>query len=144
MPVPLDPAKIQGVMRDLGVAPADVDALRRMPFEAAVKHLEELKERVRKNFKRLALELHPDRTGGDAEKTERFKVVSSIKDEFEKLQIRPVPVRPPPVVTVAPPPPVRVVRVVTWTSAGAAYTSRATGTTVTVGIPFNIATMRPT
>jgi hypothetical protein len=132
-------------LTDLGITRDDIHALRTLPFEVAVKRLEELKERVRKNFKALALALHPDRTGGDPVKTERFKVISSIKDEFEKLQLQPPrPVQQAPVMVVpVMPVPMRVVTVVSWTRAGSPYTSTQTSTTVN-GILFNIATMRPT
>jgi hypothetical protein len=117
-------------------------ALLRMPPDAAAVKLDELKERVRKNFRRLALELHPDRTGGDPVKTERFKLLVSVKDEFEKLQLAPSPAHPQ---IVRPPtaPPVRVVRVVSWVASGSAYTKSAPTATV-VGAPFNVATMKPT
>lgn len=148
MPAPLDPVKVQEIMRALGVMPADMDALRRLPLEQAKIHLEQLKERVRKNYRQLAFELHPDRTGGDPEKTERFKLVGTIKDEFEKLQIQARPqmfVRPPqPQMRVQP---MRVVQVVSWATAGNAYTrTNAGGTTVTIGfgMPLRVATMKPT
>lgn len=148
MPAPIDPVTLQGVLRDLGVFPADLDALRRCPIEAGRQRLEELKELVRKNFKKLALQLHPDVTGGDPVKTERFKLVNTVKDDFEKLrlEIRPQQQRFP---VPRPVPNMRVVRVVTWTAASAAYTTASASTTTTTtstgfGIPFRVAVMRPT
>lgn len=85
-----DPRAIEA-LRELGVrVPEEIDALLREPtFEAAKAKLAELKERVRKNFRKLAFELHPDRTGGDPGKTERFKLLVQVQDSFDKLQIRP-------------------------------------------------------
>jgi hypothetical protein len=120
--------------------PQELDALRRCALEEGKRKLEELKERVRKNYKRLVFELHPDRTGNDPVKTERFVLFGRIKDEFEKLQLQPRPVT-----QIRPPPNVTVVRVVTWTRASHAYnTSNTSTTTESVGVPFRVSTMRPT
>lgn len=151
MPAPIDPMKLQEAMRALGVLPADMDALRRMPSaETAQAKLDELKERVRKNFKVLAFELHPDRTGNDLEKTERFKLYATVKDEFEKIQIEIRPPRMQPQVMIRRPPPqqVRVTRVVMWSAVGppgaTATGATNTGQTVVFNVPFRVATMKPT
>jgi DnaJ domain len=144
----MEPHKLREVMLALGVRPEEMVRLQQVPLETARALLEELKERVRKNYKQLAFELHPDRTGNDPVKTERFKLIGTVKDEFEKLQVQArqqpqfIP-RPP----MQPQPQMRVMRVVTWTSAGTAYTSTAsTGTTthIHIGVPFRVATMKPT
>ncbi len=84
-----DPRAIEA-LRELGVRlPEDLDAVRHAPsFEAGQAKLAELKERARRNFKHLAFELHPDRTGGDPEKTERFKRIAQAHGEVEKLQLQ--------------------------------------------------------
>jgi hypothetical protein len=68
--------------------------------------LEALKLRFKREFNRLALSLHPDQTGGDPKKTEKFKRLCQLKVEFETLQAKEP--------TVAPteddltPPPIRI------------------------------------
>jgi hypothetical protein len=146
MPAPIDPIKLQEALRALGIFPADLEALRRIPLEEARRCLDVLKERVRKNYKQLAFELHPDRTGNDPTKTERFMLLGSVKDEFEKLQLQQQQpqLRQQIVMRVVPPmPQVRVMRVVTWSSAGSAHINATTGT-VSIGVPFRVATMKPT
>jgi hypothetical protein len=160
MSVPADPVKIQEAMRELGVLPADVEKLQRMAvFEEATAWLDELKDRVRKNFKRLAFELHPDRTGGDLEKTALFKLYGTVKDDFEKLQVQRRPQLSPSQVVfqhmaqqireqerararrppIQPPP-----RVVMWSSVGSTVANRAGTVSIAFGVPLRVATMKPT
>lgn len=75
------------VLGHLGITPADLESLRRLPHEEAVKELAALKDKVRRQWKRAAFELHPDRTGGDPEKTALFQALSSAKEVFENFQI---------------------------------------------------------
>ena len=145
MPAPIDPAKVQAILRDLGVSPVELEALRQCSLEEGRRKLDELKERVRKNYKRLAFELHPDRTGNDSEKTEKFKLLGAIRDDFEKLQLNAQPR--PMSIPVGVPMSVRIVpqsfRVVSW-AAHSTAAARATGTTTTVIInPFGFVNMRP-
>jgi hypothetical protein len=137
MPAPIDPLKVQAVLRDLGVEPADLEALRRCPLAEGQRKLAELKERVHKNYKRAAFELHPDRTGNDPEKTERFKLLVTVRDDFEKFQL--VPPQP----RFVPMPVQQTVRVVSWVSASAAFRNAPTATTVTINVPFVFAYMYP-
>lgn len=144
MSAPIDPAVLHGALADLGVFPADLEQLRRMPLEAGRQRLEALKEQVRHNFKKLALQLHPDVTGGDQAKEARFKLISRTKDDFLKLRLEP---RPQPMMrpVARPMPNMTVMRVVTWTSAATAHHNATNSTTSTfVGIPFRVAVMRPT
>lgn len=72
----------------LRVSPADIQHLRRAPtYQIACQRLAVLKAHVQKERKRLALELHPDRTGGDEAKTALFKRISSLVDDIEKVQV---------------------------------------------------------
>ncbi len=93
----IDQGKMQQAYLDLGVYPSDLAALRHLPYELAASGLDALKQRARRNFRRLSLDLHPDRTGNDPEKTERFKQLSAVRDELERVQVqarpepRPVP-----------------------------------------------------
>jgi len=148
MPAPIDPMKLREAMRALGVLPEDLEALQRLPVETALAQLEALKERVRKNFRTLSKSLHPDVTGGDREKTERFSLYATVKAEFDKLQIqpraqpkmvqRPAPVRPQ----------IQVTRVIMWSAVGPAYTQAqgrtTTGQTIVFNVPLRVATMKPT
>jgi len=159
MSAPLDPVKIQAAMSDLGVSPVDMEKLRRMTsVEEATSWLDELKARVRKNFKQLAFELHPDRTGGDEEKTAQFKLYGTVKDEFEKLQVQARQVPHPQIILQqiqqqmlerlrqqqaqapiqAPP------RVVTWSSVGSTVANRTGSVSVQFGVPLRVATLKPT
>lgn len=90
-------ASIEAGLLALGVTPNDFNAVRVEPsFEGATAALERVKEKVRKAYKKLAFELHPDRTGNDPAKTELFKAVSKIRAEIDALTIErgplPVPV----------------------------------------------------
>lgn len=94
----MDPARVVALLRELGVDyPAEFRTIEHMPFEAGVKTLEALKERVRKNYRRLAFELHPDRTGNDSEKTAQFKALTEMYRMVEKVTLRQPPPRPMPV-----------------------------------------------
>lgn len=75
----------------LGIRPVDLDRLRRIPFEEAVKGLQAIQEGARKSFRKLALSLHPDHTGGNEEKTKQFVEIKAFYEQFMKLQMhRPV------------------------------------------------------
>jgi hypothetical protein len=140
MPVLLDPVKLRTACHALGIIPQELQALQRLPLEKAREKFEEIKARVHKNYKRLAFELHPDRTGTDPDQTELFKLVGAVKSDFDKLKLEP---RPQPQPVVFHPMPMPGMRVQTWSSAS---TARSASTTVTVriGIPLHVATMRPT
>jgi hypothetical protein len=149
MPAPIDPLKVQAVLRDLGVQPIELEALRGCTLEEGQRKLIELKERVRRNYKHLAFELHPDRTDSDPEKTEKFKLLGTIRDEFEKLQLQampqPVPVRRPmpnqgcvPMQTFR----VQTFRVQSWAAHSIATTASGTTTTVVIN-PSAFVNMRP-
>jgi hypothetical protein len=87
----MDPALIQA-SQELGVGLADVDVLRRMPFEAAVQKLEELKTRARARYRKLAFKYHPDRNPGDAKAEAMFRALGTVLGEIDKLRVE----RPPP------------------------------------------------
>jgi len=72
----------------LGLQQADFERLCRLPFDRAVKQLQELQLRARKSFRRLALELHPDRTGGNEEKTRRFLTIKAVYEEVSQLKVQ--------------------------------------------------------
>lgn len=139
----MDQALVFEMLRALGVNyPADIRAIEQMPFEQGEKALEALKERARKNFKQLAFELHPDRTGNDAAKTERFKALAQVRERLDKMTLRRAPVTPLPVVVF------HVQQVVfrhpfTTMNVNTASTS-ATNATFGPNGPFYAARMKPT
>lgn len=94
MPAPLDPAKLSVTLVELGVTPHAIHAIRMAPFPKAVEMLKELKELAKRNYKRLAFELHPDRTGNDPDKSAKFAFVTTVWKEVEKMEVRQPP--PPP------------------------------------------------
>lgn len=107
------------LLAQLGVRPEDLARVQRAPsFEAAKAQLEELKVRVRAAWKRAAFDLHPDRTGGDPEKTRLYTALNGVRQDFEGLEMRLPP----------PPPPVLYVRVPF--NASTAYTSSTSSTNV--------------
>lgn len=88
-------------------------------FVVGQQALEALKERAKKQFKKLAFELHPDRTNNDPAKTEDFKLISAAVDDLEKLQLRPPP----------PPRPVMPTIRIVFRSYGGGFTGTSTTTT---------------
>lgn len=77
----------------LGVDAQVLDHLRRIPFQQAVKDLTTLKAEVKTRYKKLAFELHPDRTGGDEAKTKLFSEVTEANRWFQELKLHPPPPR---------------------------------------------------
>ena len=63
--------------------------LRARSYEEAVQRWAELKEDIRKQWRKMAFELHPDRNGGDDKK---FKEVKEAYDMLQKVE----PTRQPP------------------------------------------------
>lgn len=84
---PLDHTK--ELLGRLGVGVSDLHALRTLPYREALILLESLKDKVRRSWKRAALDLHPDRTGGDAAKTALFRDLTATKEHFERLTVPP-------------------------------------------------------
>jgi len=74
-------AQLHAVMEILGVSAVELRTARRNG-----RHLEELQRRVKRNYRLAALELHPDRTDGDVECTELFKLMSEVVKEIQELQ----------------------------------------------------------
>lgn len=93
----MDQVTVIRLLARLGVTPMDIERVRQMPFPQSGAFLEELKARVKTNWKRLAFELHPDRTGNDPSKTEEFKALTVIRDDFDRLRVEPRPQMPRPV-----------------------------------------------
>ncbi len=72
----------------------ELDAVRKAPtLPEAEKLLVAFKAKIKKHFRRAAMNLHPDRTDNDPAKTEDFKLISAVMEELEKVTInqRPAP-----------------------------------------------------
>lgn len=89
----MDQADLVRAYQALQLNPHEVDALQRMPYEHAVPRLKAIQERVKARYKKLAFELHPDRTGGDSVKTKLFSDVTELNKKIQELQVRPPPPR---------------------------------------------------
>ena len=100
------------------LSPAELMPRQGCSFQEASKHLDEVKVRVKKAYKKAALKHHPDRPDGDEEK---MKILSSAMEIVESLTLQPG--LPPP-----PPRPVRVVRIVRVEYHGDFSNSSTTGT----------------
>lgn len=98
MPTPLDPVKLQAALIDLGVTPAALHAIRTAHPSKGKMLVDELKLIAKSRYRKLALELHPDRNGGDSAKTARFSFLAQVIREVESMEYRTPPAPPPPVV----------------------------------------------
>lgn len=93
----LPPDEVRTLMLDLGVDLAQLmPRLRFSPIDQAKQLLVDAKATVKKRWRKVALELHPDRTGGDPAKEERFKKFNVLVEEFLALEVS-APPPPPPV-----------------------------------------------
>lgn len=72
----------------LGVHPAHLQHLQRLPFEQAQTSLEAMKVEAKKRYRKLALELHPDRTGGDEDKIKLFRIVTEVNNQIQAITLR--------------------------------------------------------
>jgi len=89
-----DPKKIEALFRDAGIFAEDFNSVRFAKTQEDADHrLASLKTKFKVGFKRLALELHPDRNSGDSAKSERLRILVLLKSHVERLQaprIKPV------------------------------------------------------
>jgi hypothetical protein len=120
------PEQREEVMRILGVSHNDLQACLRCPsFEIAVERLGELKARAKKNYKRAAFDLHPDRTGGDATKAALFTCLRAALTELEKIELKRRPPQPS-IPTIMPGISINIIR-------GGAWGNTTTATNATTG-----------
>jgi len=128
------------LLAKLGVTPPDIERVRQTPYPQSVALLDELKARVRSNWKKQAFELHPDRTGNDPEKTAEFMGLTQIRDDFEKLRVGPQPQR----AAMPFPGPVPVQVVFVRRQAPSYHASPFTGTTSTASVSsWHFVNMKP-
>lgn len=120
----MDQATLFRGLAALGIHPQDLENLRRIPYVHAVEGLKKIQEGVKPRYKKLALDLHPDRTGGDEAKAKLFSEVTMTHKWLQDLQVQP----PPP-----PQPMIHVQRVVFYPAAhpfgGSVRTSTSTTST---------------
>lgn len=134
--------EVQQILREMGVLPQDFQGIQLAPsFEEAKRLLEVIKDKVKTGFKKLAFELHPDRTGNDPVKTAKFKLAANVKNDIEKLTVgqQPRP-RPMPVPFVQP---MQVVFVQFYTGGQTTTTSTAGPSYVRTQNAWAAATMHP-
>jgi len=81
----------------MDLTPEDFHGVRQAPsLEEAQRRLAIVKEKVKTGFRKLAIQLHPDHTNGDPEKTELFKLLVTLKNDIDKLQVERQPPQVPP------------------------------------------------
>ena len=90
----MDQATMMRSLDALGVRLQDIENLRRLPFPHAVEGLKKIQENAKPRYKKLAFELHPDRTGGDEAKTRLFSEVTTANKWLQELQVHPPPPQP--------------------------------------------------
>jgi len=83
----MDPQDFQQGVLALGIIRSDIDQLRELPFEDAQARLEEIQARAKKRYRKLALELHPDRNNGDEVKAKLFNLVTQVNKQLQDLKI---------------------------------------------------------
>lgn len=94
----MDETLFMARLEKMGVTPEDLGRLRTLPYAEAVRFLGELKGRAKRGWKKLAFQLHPDRTGNAPESTLEFRELTAAREMFEGMEVRPPPpVRPPPI-----------------------------------------------
>lgn len=72
----------------LGVTKKDLDWIKKAPGKAAaVTRLNHVKANAKYNFRVAVKTLHPDRTGGDPEKTELFRAVEGVYRRIESTEV---------------------------------------------------------
>ena len=135
MATQIPPQDAQRALVALGVTPRDLDAVRQAPIVRAGPLLQGLKANARRQYKRLALELHPDRTQGDEAKTEFFKLLGLVLAEFLKVSVKAAPPQRPaihvhyytqPATSTTQPTTWQQVRSSAWTGSGTTSTSSFT------------------
>ena len=83
-------AQMDEALQTLGIKPADMVRVRLAPTYAKRKAaLDAVQQQAKIGFRRAALRLHPDRTGGDAAKTEEYLRVQKVADTL--LAMTPLP-----------------------------------------------------
>lgn len=75
-------------LRELGAGEDVISGIVYAPSrEEAERRLAAMKQVVKVRFRASALELHPDRTGGDPVKTERFKLLAGAAERAAEIEL---------------------------------------------------------
>jgi hypothetical protein len=90
----MDQASLVRALGALGVSLQDLENLRRIPFPHAVEGLKRIQEETKPRYKKLAFELHPDRTRGDETKTRLFSEITVANKWLQELRVQPPQVQP--------------------------------------------------
>jgi len=85
----MDQASLVRALGTLGVNLQDLENLRRIPFPHAIEGLKRIQEETKARYKKLAFELHPDRTGGDEAKTRLFSEITVANKWLQELKVQP-------------------------------------------------------
>jgi len=85
----MDQATLVRSLTSLGVQVQDIERLRAIPFPQAVEGLKRIQDEAKPRYRKLALALHPDRTGGDEAKTLLFSEVTAANRWLQDLRIQP-------------------------------------------------------
>jgi hypothetical protein len=73
----------------LGISREDLIHIKTEPSGTQARAaLEALRQRTKKAYKRAVRELHPDRTGGDPEKSDLFRAVSEVYQEISGVKLK--------------------------------------------------------
>jgi len=85
----MDQATLVRSLTSLGVQVQDIERLRAIPFPQAVEGLKRIQDEAKPRYRKLALALHPDQTGGDLAKTRLFSEVTAANKWLQDLRIQP-------------------------------------------------------
>lgn len=84
----ISPAELNKAYHVLGITETDLMAIVSAPYRESEDLFKKLKAKARKNYKRLALDLHPDRNGGDLNKTVLFDLLTRAVKELDKRKAK--------------------------------------------------------
>lgn len=71
----------------LGLSWMEFVRIQRLGADEAEFELSELKIRAKKGFRKAAQDLHPDKNGGDAEKSKQFVVCTELAQKIARLEL---------------------------------------------------------